>query len=121
MEYLLIDGYNVINAWKDIFYSRMEDFEYCRLKLLNIISNYQGFKDTNIFVVFDAHMVKSYQHKEELFDNIKVIYTKENTTADNYIERFVYRMGVEHRIRVVTSDYLEQTNSFMWRWNKSYS
>jgi predicted RNA-binding protein with PIN domain len=108
MEYVLIDGYNVINAWRDIFNPREENLEDCRIKLLDIISNYQGFKKTNVIVVFDAHMVKSYQHKEERYDNIKVVFTKENITADNYIERFVYRFSSEHKIRVVTSDYLEQ-------------
>jgi predicted RNA-binding protein with PIN domain len=108
MEYLLIDGYNIINAWTDTFDLRRESLEDCRDKLLNIMSNYQGFKKINIIVVFDAHQVKSNKTKHESFDNLTVVYTKENETADNYIERFVYKMGDEHTIRVATSDYLEQ-------------
>lgn len=112
MEYLVIDGYNVINAWKDIFNPKEETLEDCRDKLLKILSNYQGFKKINIIVVFDAHMVKGSRTKRETFDDITVIFTKENETADNYIERFVYIMGETHRVRVVTSDYLEQTTIF---------
>lgn len=109
MEYLLIDGYNVINAWGDTFNLRKEPLEDSRNKLLNILSNYQGFKKTNVIVVFDAHLVKGSQEKQETFDNLTVVFTKENETADNYIERFVYKLGNTNTIRVVTSDYLEQT------------
>ncbi len=109
MEYLLIDAYNVINSWDDIFDMRKDSLEDCRDKLLNILSNYQGFKKVKIYVVFDAHMVKGRRYKEETFDNLTVVFTKENQTADNYIERFVYNLGNTHTIRVVTADYLEQT------------
>lgn len=109
MEYLLVDGYNVINAWGEILDLKNSTLEDCRDKLLNMLSNYQGYKNSNIIVVFDAHMVKGSQEKVEKFDNLTVVFTKENETADNYIEKFVYRLGDTHIIRVVTSDYLEQT------------
>ena len=109
MEYLVIDGYNVINAWNDIFDLEKDSLEGCRDKLFYYLSNYQGYKKTNIIIVFDAHMVKGSQQKELAYDNLKIVFTKENETADNYIERFVYKHGSIHTIRVVTSDYLEQT------------
>lgn len=109
MEYLLVDGYNIINSWNDFFNVETEPLEDCRQKLLNILSNYQGLKKTNIIVVFDAHLVKGSKHKEENYDNLTVVFTKENETADNYIERFVYRNASTNRVRVATSDYLEQT------------
>ncbi|MFZ5986695.1 MAG: NYN domain-containing protein [Bacillota bacterium] len=105
---MVIDGYNVINAWNDIFDLEKETLEDCRDKLLNILSNYQGYKKVEIIVVFDAHLVKGGQKKKENFDNLKIIYTKENQTADIYIERFVYEFARDNVIRVVTSDYLEQ-------------
>ncbi len=109
MEYLLVDGYNVINAWRDTFNPENEPLEDCRDRLAAMLSNYQGFKKLNIMVVFDAHLVKGSIEKDYDFDNIKIIYTKENETADNYIEKFVHKFGSTHTIRVVTSDYLEQT------------
>ncbi|HOJ10555.1 MAG TPA: NYN domain-containing protein [Clostridiales bacterium] len=109
MEYLLVDGYNIINAWKEDFKLDQESLEECREKLLNILSNYEGYGKLKIIVVFDAHMVKGSQKKVEQHDNITVVYTEENQTADNYIERFVYLYGNIHNIRVATSDYLEQT------------
>lgn len=105
----MVDGYNIINAWKDIFNLEQDSLEECRDKLLMILSNYEGYKKINIVVVFDAHLVNGSQEKQEIFDNIKIVFTKENQTADNYIERFVYKYGHVHIIRVATSDYLEQT------------
>lgn len=109
MEYLLMDGYNIINAWKDVFDVDGEPLEDCRDRLANLMSNYQGLKKYSIIIVYDAHLVKGSQEKEYFFDDIKIVYTKENETADNYIEKFVHRLGNTHTIRVVTSDYLEQT------------
>jgi predicted RNA-binding protein with PIN domain len=110
MEYLLVDGYNIINAWGDIFdINGGELLEDCRDKLASMLSNYQGVNKSNIILVFDAHLKKGGQEKEYFFDNIKIVYTKEGETADNYIERFVRQLGNLHTIRVVTSDYLEQT------------
>ncbi len=105
---MVVDGYNIINAWSDIFDLRKEPLEDCRDKLLDMLSNYQGYKNVEVIVVFDAHLVKGGQEKQKGYGKIKVVYTKENETADNFIERFVYGMAREHRIRVATSDYLEQ-------------
>ncbi|MCX7923700.1 MAG: NYN domain-containing protein [Clostridia bacterium] len=109
MEYLLVDGYNIINAWKDVFHLESESLEDCRDRLVSILSNYQGYKKIRVIVVFDAHWVKGGREKEEVFDNLKIVFTKENESADNYIEKFVYKFGTTYTIRVATSDYLEQT------------
>ena len=108
MECLIIDGYNIINAWNDVFDVSGEPLEDCRNRLLAILSNYQGYKNIDIIVVFDAHQVKNGREKKETFDNLTVVYTKENETADNYIERFVRGMSGERTVRVATSDCLEQ-------------
>ena len=42
------------------------------------------------------------------YHNIFVVYTKEAETADQYIEKTVRKIGQQHRVRVATSDALEQ-------------
>ena len=37
-----------------------------------------------------------------------MVYTKEAETADMYIEKTTYELGRDHRVRVATSDGLEQ-------------
>ena len=44
----------------------------------------------------------------EEINGITVIYTKEAETADMYIEKASHELGKKHRVRVATSDRLEQ-------------
>ena len=46
--------------------------------------------------------------KSGKLDEIYIVYTKEAQTADSYIERATYDLGKNHRVRVATSDNMEQ-------------
>ena len=107
-EYLLVDGYNVIFSWENLKALAKDNLDLARSQLIHILCNYQGYKLCKVILVFDAYKVKE-SHKEiEDVNNISVVYTKEAETADMYIERASYTLGKEHRIRVVTSDGMEQ-------------
>ena len=43
---------------------------------------------------------------------VEIVFTKENETADTYIERVAFELGKKERLRVATSDRLEQMNVF---------
>ncbi|MDO4188062.1 MAG: NYN domain-containing protein, partial [Lachnospiraceae bacterium] len=107
-EYLLIDGYNVIYAWKDLKEIANVNIDGARSALLDILSDYQAMKGMELIAVFDAY--KLVNHKEEYIDynNIHVVFTRTAQTADYYIERFTKENRSKYRIRVVTSDGLEQ-------------
>ena len=107
-EYLIIDGYNILNSWTDFFDLDILSMEEARKKLLDILSDYQGYSGRRIVVVFDAHKVKEGLGSLDIHDNIKVIFTRESQTADNFIERFVKNYGAGKIIHVATGDYLEQ-------------
>ena len=104
-EYLLIDGYNVIFASEKL---KSMTFDGAREALINILCNFQGFKKCNLIAVFDAYKVKGARREVEQVNNISVVYTKEAETADMYIEKTSHRLAKHHRVRVVTSDGLEQ-------------
>ena len=107
-EYLLVDGYNIIFAWEELKALAKENLDGAREALIEILSNYQGYKKCNIIVVFDAYKVKGGVRQSETIGNIKVVYTKEAETADMYIERTTYEMKSKYVVRVATSDNLEQ-------------
>ena len=44
-------------------------------------------------------------------DGFRVIYTKQNQTADAYIEKAIHGLGPDYSIRVVTGDYLLQISA----------
>lgn len=108
IQYLLVDGYNVIFAWKELKELAAQNIDGARGKLLDILCNYQGMKKCRLITVFDAYRVQG--HVTEVFDyhNISVVFTKEAETADQYIEKFAHENGRKYEVTVATSDYLEQ-------------
>ena len=107
-EYLLVDGYNIIFAWDELTALARQDMPAARGALEDILSNYQGFRRCVVILVFDAYKVKGNPGSVEKKNNIYVVYTKEAETADAYIEKATYDLGRNHRVRVATSDGLEQ-------------
>ena len=107
-EYLLVDGYNIIHAWDELKDIARTDLSAARKALMDILSNYQGFRKCQVIVVFDAYKVKGNPGSVSKYHNIHVVYTKEAETADNYIERVTYEIGRRYRVRVATSDGVEQ-------------
>lgn len=107
-EYLFVDGYNIINSWETLKELKDIDLESARDKLIEILSEYKHYSGIEIILVFDAHMVKGNNGTDIDYNGLKVIYTKENDTADHYIERELNDIGRIRRVRVATSDWMEQ-------------
>ena len=106
--YLLVDGYNIIYAWPELKELSAISLDGARGKLQDILCDYQGMKGCQVMVVFDAYRLQG--HPVEVLDyhNIRVVFTKEAETADQYIEKFAVRHAKEYSITVATSDGLEQ-------------
>ena len=107
-EYLLVDGYNLIFAWDELKELALDNLEAAKGKLMDILSNYQGYKQCALILVFDAYKVEGGDHVIQQYYNIPVIYTKEAETADQYIEKVVHELGRKYHVTVVTSDGVEQ-------------
>ena len=106
--YLLVDGYNIIFAWEELNKIAQENLDLARSELINILCNYQGYNRCELIVVFDAYKVKGNKGEIEHHGGITAVYTKEAETADMYIEKATRILGKKHRVRVATSDRLEQ-------------
>ncbi|MCM1121897.1 MAG: TetM/TetW/TetO/TetS family tetracycline resistance ribosomal protection protein [Eubacterium sp.] len=107
-DYLLVDGYNIIFAWDSLSGLAQTNLDSARGKLMDILSNYQGYRKMRLILVFDAYKVKGSPGSAVRYHNIDVVYTKEAETADQYIEKVTHKIGRKHRVRVATSDGLEQ-------------
>ncbi|MBQ1489813.1 MAG: TetM/TetW/TetO/TetS family tetracycline resistance ribosomal protection protein [Eubacterium sp.] len=106
--YILIDGYNLIHAWPELAELSQIEFGAARDRLVDILCNYQGFTQYEVIVVFDAYKVKGGIGSQQKIRNIYVVYTKEAETADMYIEKVTHEIARRHKVRVVSSDGLEQ-------------
>lgn len=103
-----MDGYNIIFAWEDLNELSKINIESARNKLMDRLSNYQGYKKMTLILVFDAYKVKGNPGSVMKYHNIYVVYTKEAETADQYIEKTVHEIGRKYQVTVATSDALEQ-------------
>ena len=107
-EYLIIDGYNIINSWQNLNDLKSKNFEHARDKLIDILSDLQGITEAKIIVVFDALNVKGGVESHETVGGIEVIFTQQGETADTVIERLVGQLPSGSVIGVATSDWAEQ-------------
>lgn len=106
--YLLVDGYNIIFAWDELADLAAVNLTSARNALMDILSNYQGYRKDTLILVFDAYKVSGNPGQIFKYHNIYIVYTKEAETADQYIEKTVHRMQRKYDVTVATSDALEQ-------------
>lgn len=107
-EYLFVDGYNIINSWERFSKLKKGHLEEARNELIEIMTEYKHYSGIEIIIVFDAHLVKGNSGTKENHNGLEIIYTKENETADQYIEKKLDEIGRIKRVRVATSDWMEQ-------------
>lgn len=107
-EHLIVDGYNMIFQWRELKELADLDIGAARGRLLDLLSNYQGYLGFPVTVVFDAYRTKKNPESVTRWQNLTVVFTKENETADAYIERMVHEENRKYRFTVATSDALEQ-------------
>jgi len=108
-EYLLVDGYNIIHAWKHL--KEILDhgtLDSARIALVEELSNYSGYTNNQIIVIFDGHHSTNLTRTYEQYHNIEIVFTKKTESADHYIERIAEEVGREYKITVATSDGMEQ-------------
>jgi uncharacterized protein len=108
MDILIVDGYNIIGAWPELEELKRTDLAAARDMLVEKMAEYQGFTGYRVIVVFDAYGVKGLERKYKNY-KIEVIFTKENETADERIEKLAIQLSNRKtQIYVATSDFTEQ-------------
>ena len=108
-RYLIVDGYNVIHASKELSALFRDNMDAARTRLEDEVANYQGFDGAETIIVFDAYNRKNNAGRSQKKGNITIVFTKEDQTADAYIEKFTHDHRDRDSVRVVTSDNAEQT------------
>lgn len=107
-EYLIVDGYNIINSWRELNELKNKDFAGARDKLVDILSDFQGITGAKTVLVFDAGNVKGGLENRQVVGDIDIIYTQQGETADSFIEKLVGRLPPGSNVLVATSDWAEQ-------------
>lgn len=112
MNVLIIDGYNIIGAWDELQKIKEKDLGQARDSLIELMADYQAYSGLHVIIVFDAYYVPGTESKQNKY-KVDIIYTRENETADECIERLVKtHKNVTNQVYVATSDFLEQRITF---------
>ena len=74
-EWLVVDGYNVINSWQDFRKFREENLEHARELLKEKLAEYTAFKGYSGIVVFDAQEVQGVASFEKN-GALEIVFTK---------------------------------------------
>lgn len=112
MDILLVDGYNIIGAWPELRRLKTTDFSKARDLLIEKMAEYQAFTGYRVIIVFDAYHTKGME-KKYINRRVEVIFTRENETADERIEKLASSLkNIRTKIYVATNDYTEQWTIF---------
>lgn len=107
-DILIVDGYNIIGAWPKLIELKNKDLSAARDYLVEKMAEYQAFTGFQVIVVFDAHYVQG-NEKKYINYKVDVIFTKENESADERIEKLASLLNSRKtQIHVATSDFTEQ-------------
>ena len=83
-------------------------FTAARDRLIERMAEYQAYSGYRVIVVFDAYYVQGIEKKYKNH-KVEVIFTKENETADERIEKIAISLNNRKtQIHVATSDFTEQ-------------
>jgi predicted RNA-binding protein with PIN domain len=108
MDILLVDGYNIIGSWPELVSLKKRELSAARDRLVEVMAEYQAYTGYHVIIVFDAYFVSGTQKKYKNY-KVEVIFTKENETADERIEKLAIELSNRKtQIHVATSDYTEQ-------------
>ncbi|MBO8178410.1 NYN domain-containing protein [Aeribacillus pallidus] len=108
MDILLVDGYNIIGAWPELRELKNHDLAAARDRLVEQMAEYQAYTGFKVIIVFDAHYVQGIERKYKN-SKVDIIFTRENETADERIERLAIELSnIKTQVYVATSDYTEQ-------------
>ena len=110
---LLVDGYNMTAFWRETrpYFNRGE-LDAARTILLQKLSSYASFEGLEVICVFDAQYMPGVRQTYEEF-NVTVVFTEEEETADDYIERLAAELNTpKNQVSVATSDLNEQWTVF---------
>lgn len=108
---LIVDGYNMIFSWDILKELARDSLDTARQRLMDILSNYCGYKSCRLVLVFDGYKVKGNAGSTFDYHHIQVVYTKQDETGDLFIERLLQDIGKNYAVRVATSDSLIQLSA----------
>ncbi|MHB8572518.1 MAG: NYN domain-containing protein [Candidatus Dormibacteria bacterium] len=103
--HLVVDGYNVLHAWPDTAaLINLGQLAAARERLVERLREHQGQTGLRVTVVFDARHAE--RGAAAFHGGVEVVFTDREHSADQVIERLVFRHANRSGVRVASSDQL---------------
>lgn len=120
---LLVDGYNFMFAKEALKELAKEDLMAGREKVIQYLSEYAVFYDTEVYLIFDAYHVKGNPGTKQHFGkNLELVFTKEGESADFTLSKMAKDFAEKGRtVSIVTSDRAVQVQAFSGKGVSRYS
>lgn len=120
---LLVDGYNFMFAKEALKELAKEDLMAGREKVIQYLSEYAVFYDTEVYLIFDAYHVKGNPGTKQYFGkNLELVFTKEGESADFTLSKMAKDFAEKGRtVSIVTSDRAVQVQAFSGKGVSRYS
>lgn len=106
-QLIIVDGYNILNAWEKYEKFLKMSLEDARMELISDVAEFSKLEGEKLLLVFDAYKV-SVIGTDENIKGIEVVYTNFDETADQYIEKKLDTLGKKILVTVCTDDSLIQ-------------
>ena len=106
---LIVDGYNMIFAWKDLAETAQSDLSAARRHLCDRLTSYAAFTKCRLILVFDSYRQPGSEKYQDA--GIQVVFTQEGQTADAYIQSLAAQFGGNYRVSVASSDGMIQLSA----------
>lgn len=107
---LIVDGYNMIYAWPELAELAKGSLHAARERLIDLLVNYQGYKNWSMIVVFDGWKRKDNTGSSTARGSSQIVYTPKGMSADSYIEKKAHDLRGKFKVVAATSDGLIQNS-----------
>lgn len=109
---LIIDGYNIIYSWDEYHEMAQKDITTAREMLVDELLAYQAYTRQHMIIVFDGYRVQGNYGTRIRQNDVEIVYTRTDETADEYIERITRELKNTYEMTVASSDALVQNAIF---------
>lgn len=105
---ILIDGYSLLHAWRDLTPGHAPHSAKAREALVRQLTRYQDMTGVPLTIFFDGQGAPAGTPKVPSSPKVEILYSRQGQTADDMIERVTYRLRPYGEVLAVTNDNAER-------------
>ncbi len=103
---IIVDGYNLLHAWKEIAPKKVRYSEDARQELIKVLTWYSDASISPVTVIFDGRAEGNHPENDKTAPKgLEILYTPSRASADQLIERATILYAKYGQVMAVTNDH----------------